>query len=87
MAFSIDDYLTVEEKAQIIEQRRRQWAADLYGHTLNAEAIVASGEPIPAETATAIEALQSALQSTDAKKAEVDAEVAAKAAALEASPK
>lgn len=83
MAFSIDDYLEPEEKAQIVAARRKQWASDLFSHMLNAEATVAAGEAVPAETSTAIDALKSALQSTDAKKAEVDAEVAAKVAALE----
>ena len=78
--FNIDDYLSAEEKAQIVEQRRKQWAADLFGHQLNAEATIAAGEEVPAQTTVAIESLKAALQSSDEKSATLKAEVEAKRA-------
>ena len=84
MAFDINDYLSVEEKAEIINQRRKAWAADLYGHMLVADAVTAAGDTVPEATTVAIASLTKALESSDAAKVAVDAGVAAKATVIEA---
>lgn len=72
-----DEILSLDERARIVEQRRKQWAADLFTHRLTAEATAAGADP---QTAAAITTLESAIASLAPAKQRLDDAIAAKAA-------
>lgn len=64
MAFNPEEYLTEDQKASIVQDRIRNWAADAYGHKLNKEATLAiNPDADTSEADAAIETIGAAIAS------------------------
>lgn len=81
MSDIIDSILSPEDKAAIVADRQRAWAADLYGHTLNRDAQVAAGGKADPDTLAAIDTLTAALQGLAPVKAALGEVIAARSSA------
>lgn len=79
MTLDIAQILTAEERQQVIDQRVKSWAVDLFGHQLNRTAALAldpKADTSDSDTAIAIltGAIESALPQQEAITAEIQAE-------------
>jgi hypothetical protein len=72
---SLSQYLSADQRKQILEQKIVEWAAQAYSHELVREAILASNPDASTETQdAAIAELTSAVESTQKKLAEIEQE-------------